>query len=84
MATRVLHTRHVQHGQGVFVVNSGMLAYASRLFRVQHDTVNPTHELAQIDEETCVLVPLRKIYPDSEITFGYFGRELILFTHSYM
>ena len=44
-----------------------------RLFRVQHDAVDPTHELAQIDAETCVLVSLRKLGPDTEITYDYFG-----------
>lgn len=46
-----------------------------RLFRVQHDAVDPTHELAQIDAETCVLVSLRKLRPDTEITYDYFGHE---------
>ena len=43
-----------------------------RLFRVQHNVLDPTHTLAQINEETCVLVSLRKLGPDSEITIDYF------------
>ena len=47
-------------------------ACVCRLFRVQHNVGDPTHKLAQIDEETCVLVSLRKLGPDSEITIDYF------------
>lgn len=46
-----------------------------RLFRVQHDGNNPSHELAQVDAEKCVLVPLRPLSKGEEITFDYFGRE---------
>ena len=46
-----------------------------KLFRVQHDGNDPTHELAQRDAKTCVLVPLRHIIKGGEITFDYFGRE---------
>ena len=49
--------------------------FLCKLFRVQHNADEPTHELAQIDPETCVLVSLRKLGPDSEITFDYFRRE---------
>ena len=50
-------------------------AFLCKLFRVQHNADEPTHELAQIDPETCVLVALRKLGPDTEITFDYFRRE---------
>ena len=46
-----------------------------KLFRVQHDDENPTHELAQIDKEKCVLVPLGPLEAGQELTFDYFGRE---------
>jgi len=46
-----------------------------KLFRVQHDEDDPTHELAQIDADRCVLVPLRKMRKGGELTFDYFGSE---------
>ena len=44
-----------------------------KLFRVQHDAEDPTHELAQINADKCVLVSLRKIRKGGELTFDYFG-----------
>ena len=46
-----------------------------KLFRVQHCEDDPSHELAQIDAEKCVLVPLRRMRPGEELTFDYFGRD---------
>ena len=46
-----------------------------KLFRVQHCDDDPTHELAQVDANKCVLVPLRRMRPGEELTFDYFGRD---------
>ena len=46
-----------------------------KLFRVQHDDKDPSHELAQRTADKCVLVPLRKIAMGGELTFDYFGSE---------
>ena len=50
-------------------------ACVCKLFRVQHDPDNPTHELAQVNKQKCVLVPLGALKADQELTFNYFGRE---------
>ena len=57
----------------VFVPNTP--SCVCKLFRVQHDEDDPTHELSQIDANKCVLVPLRKIKKGGELTFDYFGSE---------
>ena len=46
-----------------------------KLFRVQHDDDDPTHELAQIDSARVVLVPLRELEAHAELTFDYWGAE---------
>ena len=46
-----------------------------KLFRVQHCAKDSTHELAQVDEKKCVLVPLRSMRKGEELTFDYFGTD---------
>ena len=57
----------------VFVPDSP--ACVCKLFRVQHDSEDPTHELAQINERKCVLCPLRALKKGEELTFDYFGED---------
>ena len=57
----------------VFVPDSPSCVY--KLFRVHHCDDDPTHELAQVDANKCVLVPLRRMRPGEELTFDYFGRD---------
>ena len=49
-----------------------------KLFRVQHCADDPTHELAQVSKDKCVLVPLRRMRPGEELTFDYFGTDEML------
>ena len=47
-----------------------------KLFRVQHNADDPSHELAQVvDEKKCVLFPLRPMQNGEELTFDYFGQD---------
>lgn len=57
----------------VFVPDNPSLV--CKLFRVQHCAHDPTHELAQVDKNKCVLVPLRRMRPGEELTFDYFGTD---------
>ena len=60
----------------VFVTDSSRCT--CKLFRVQHNRDNPTHELAQINETKYVLCPLRPMHLGEDLTFDYFGKDDIV------
>ena len=65
------YTSHTHTHRYVFVPAAPSVQ--CKLFRANHASHQPTHQLTQVRAGPCVLIPLRPLDPRGEITFNYFG-----------